>query len=180
VRIEHGKLSVELFCRIVVGGCRCLCGVKEPEMNGFIVAHDPSVPLADVFVPRHTFKAARVIGKPPDVMAVLRSSAPSEIIAPIIQRITVSMVALFSPLAFENLAMHEHGSMWVFVPDSVVALGESIPLCAPIPLHQPIKIFGINDGILFLREWNEAVRFVQRLIDGVSCNTLFWHGSYSQ
>jgi hypothetical protein len=61
------------------------------------------------------------------------------------------------------------------IPHGIKAFVVLAPPSVPIPLRNMLKVSGVNDGILALRQWNNSVGLVKRLDNFVSCYTIFSH-----
>lgn len=98
------------------------------------------------------------------ILAILGMSAFANILPPIIEGVVVSVVCLLFIVAAKNQTGHFPATLF----GSVKTFGSLIPMCLPLPLRQPSEVGGIDNGILTLRETNQAVRWIGWLGDLVS------------
>lgn len=164
---------MNFFRRYIVGLCRIVLRLEKAEMFFPTIRADVRLPLPGSFVEGHTFESALARATKSYVSLILRMGAWAKIRLSVIQRIVSDVVAFAS----EHFGVHTNdpsvGSPSLRVETSRVRT----PVGKPVELHQPIKVFGIDDGILPLRERNVSVRLFEWLGDFVSDHTTFWHES---
>lgn len=159
------------FCRNVVN-VRCfLFGQESAQVVTLAVHPNLSGPLVRRFVPCHTFVTTRVVQLLATVSCILLPRAFSQVMAAVIQRVSVSVVSFFSWLTTKYKTVHP----FFLIRPSVKTSTMPVPVSVPRPLREPIKIFGVNNRSLSFGQRDIAVGWVERLNNFVSHHTLFWH-----
>jgi hypothetical protein len=109
------------------------------------------------------YESARIIFSTLPIAAILLGIRGAEIVASVVERVSVSMVPLsvISRIEAENISMHSLRLLVAFLvrhePKSIKAFRMFIELRTPLPLHEPVVISGIDQSKLALREGYCAV-----------------------
>src|SRR5712664_1983101 len=159
------------FSSSIIGPCRNFRAIKVTEPDTFPIHSNASIP-ANVTAKRNALETAGIVLWRSHIPRVLMVGTFAKIIFPIIKCIAILVVTLLTgATAMQNLPMHEY---------RIRAYGiEGIPNFrdTPVPLREPLKIFGIDNRILSLCERNKSVGFVQRLDDCVAFHVVNSHWS---
>lgn len=178
------KFAVVFFGGFIVSMGSIFWTMKSTYIFRSVVHTDLREPDFPALIPKNTFVATGVGARHFDISAVLGPSAFSEILPSVIQGVVVLMIAfLLSFFAAKNHAMHVQSS-WIWIALATFAAANSIetssiwtPPREPIPLIQPLEIFGIDNRGLSLSQGNKSVRLVQRLSNGMPLLRLSGHWS---
>lgn len=168
---------------LIVGTCSFFFGFIPSEKHRLVANPNSCHPAV---LPANALKSRSANLMLPSVMNILHIIGFPQIIAAVVKRIVVFVISEFTRKAAKNKAVHSDDPFMVNVTMRVETLSVTVPACGPIPLLQPIKICGINDGILTARKWNQAIRWVGRLNDLMALHAVvkaarsFSHGSYSR
>jgi hypothetical protein len=171
--VQCCKFAKVLSRRDVVGESRILYLFVTAKANSFTVYLYRCSPFIRPRAPRDAAKTARVVAVPiRSVRSVLRRRRNSNIAATIIQRIAVSVVNSYSYRFVNdshNLALHGDmvctiAVLWI-APRSVNVefLGRRFPSGVPVPLHEPLVIGSVNDGVLPESQRDKSDRLILRL-----------------
>jgi hypothetical protein len=156
---------------IVSSSC-VLCGIKDSDRIPLSFERNLREVLSIFAVWSDTFVAGSIRKSP--VAAILRPRAFPKILAAIVQRVVVAMVAFFISRTAKNKSVHFYPA----IPYRIKTLSTFAPKSYPIPLINPFIVFRINERVLSLREGNNLVGLVQRLRNFMSADMSF-HGSTS-
>ena len=147
---------------------------KASKVGRFPIHSDTAFPLPHVFIPTHSSIAA-FAGRPRSRVAlVLRARGLAQILSSIVECVMVPVVSFFDRDAIKDFTCHPNACFAV-VSVRVKTSGVWIPVSAPIPLAEPIKISGIDDGVLSLSQRNQTIGLVLRLDDCMTFHAVFSH-----
>jgi hypothetical protein len=174
------------FHRSYVVSLRCFFGgIKQPEKFPLSFHLDSGTPL--IFEEPDSLVSG--IGFPLAIAHVLRESRLPQIFFSIIECVMVFVVG-FARTALKNSRVHSDLPTPIN-PTSVENFSACSPVGIPVPLHEEVVIFRINECILALRQGDKFVRWVKRLYDSMAFHAsfhwltsnelvmqpLFYHGS---
>ncbi len=124
-------------------------------------------------VPYHTGIPAFVVFVAPAILAILLASSYAKVVAPIVQCVAVTMIALYFWISqTENKTMHQ----WPIVRSpSIKRMSRYIPECVPIPTHQPFIVESINNGNVAICQRNKFDRLIERLDNRLALDSILGH-----
>jgi hypothetical protein len=168
------KFAVINFSCIIVSvgrkfGC-CEMANKSPDSS----SRNLGFPFSLRLVPRYAFESARIISILCAVPSVLQTRTLAKIRFSVVECIVILVITLFVWLAAENCPVHQD-SFSSFHSLGVETLRILAPERAPIKLRKPLKIFGVNNGILPLRKRDQTVGLIKRLGHCVTFHAGFEH-----
>jgi len=171
-----GKFTKQFESLSIVGFCCVFTRTEPANVDCRVIESDFRKPLVPMFVPRDTFESTAVRYCQFLIPVVLASCALTKIISAIVQCLMVPMVSFFFwILASQDEAVHiDENSR--FSPHGIKS-AHFIFESGPIPLIQPFIVSGIYQRILSFSQWNQAVRWVRWLGDGMSLKPTFRHES---
>ncbi len=172
-----GEFSVKLNCRSVIRLSRVFFGVKVPKVDVAIANADSGTPSSVSRV--NTLVSGCALFAKRLIRIVLSLRTPSKIKPAVVESEMVFMVGKFSGIAPRYKVVHVDHLDRVLgsdLPEGVKAVSLLVVLGSPIPLHEPIVIGSINDGVLTFGKGDKSDRLILRLNDFVSDNTGFLHG----
>lgn len=148
---------------------------KETEVFTMQINANPGLPLARVFFPMDSRKSRRIAALDSSVMHVLSSCAFAKIFSPVIKRVMVPVIALFSFFAAKNFTMHAQCCAYrLCLRTHRIKTARMLTPCgAPIPAGEPLKIFNIYNRNFSLRERDEPERLVERLNHRMAFHAFF-------
>lgn len=170
---------MKCFYKIIAGVRRRLFRGKVSKESAFALESDASGPPTESLVPIHPDMSARVIPPSSTIETVLHVRGFSEIAFLAIERISVFVVNLLPSFRFKNeiLQAHFRATGPADPPDGIKTAGDGTPFSGPIELGGPLKILGVDDSVLALRERDKSVSLVERLDHSVSFHAEFKHRS---
>ncbi len=152
-----------LSCLIISASCIFWCR-ESSKMQILPIFTNGSIPSLCFFAPIDPFESARIIGLLLLICAILQSCSLSKIGSSIVQTISIYMVYVHIRTGFENYTMH---SYFLIGSHYVKSFRRIIPLCIPIPARKPFKILCIDNSVLVSRKWNQAIRWIKWLGNGM-------------
>lgn len=176
-KIWISKLSIVLFRHDIVSESGLLNGRKATKISTVSIDIDSHHPFIAPVIPRNSFESSLVIATDSGVTHIFMPIAFPQIFSTIIECVVVAMISFFFFGALENFAVHLYNCILLFFPPCIKSFALAAPICIPIPLREPLKIFGINNRILPLCERNESERLIERLDDCVAFHAAFRHWS---
>ncbi|HYR42159.1 MAG TPA: hypothetical protein VER98_03980 [Terriglobia bacterium] len=146
-------------------------GFKISKMDLFAFNGNLGLPV-DLLEVIYAFIASCIITLLSTIAAILRMTARSEIVTSIIKTVAVVVVSINGLMINQN-AMHVNELAIGATPNRIET--SFVFQCAPVPLHQPIVIGSIYDGVVAFGQRDKFDRLVLRLDDFVSRHTIFLH-----
>jgi hypothetical protein len=176
-KVQACELAVVLLGCFVVGACRIFWRSVTPDVFMPFVQMNLCNPMSLRSIPIDPFESRCVARRFKSVALILRRSAFAKIVTTVVKPIMVFMVHSFIRLATKDESVHPD----VFrdsPPQCVKCFCVTVPIRAPRPLVEPLKISGIHQSILSLRQRDKTVGWVGRLSNGVSWfHAESWHRS---
>lgn len=167
-----GKFTIELLCCFIVGVCCFFWRTKFTKEVFFSVYSNTGLPFSCRFIPTDSSVSACIRSTHFCVISILCMCGFTEIPSSIIECVAIFVVSFFLWCAVQNNSVHTNYFPFVS-SDGIKAFGVVIPLSTPVPLVEPFEIFGVNDGVLPLRQWDKAIGLVERLNNCVSFHAAF-------
>lgn len=174
--IQMSKSAKLFFSDFIVGAGRFFGRMKITVKMSFATILNANFPYSTFLTEPYSLKSGTAVFPWFTIKAILGMGTLTKILATIVERISVFMVAFFPWFTFKNLTMHGDRSMSSNGPSNVKTFGAIRPYRIPIPLREPLKVSSINNGILALRKSNKTIGWVRRLSNKVSLHPAFWHG----
>jgi len=150
-KVEPSELAESLNGLLVVGSRGCFWGAKSSNANSLYV-RNPHI-ASPVFV--DSLVASLVIRHWSTIVGVLLVRCWTKIFSPAIQRYAIDMICPFSA----NHLVHHYRGLLAFIESpskGVKRFRGSEPSGAPLPLHQPFVIRGIDNHPQSSCKWNQA------------------------
>jgi len=154
---------------------RCVVVCKSSSFSGWMISKiNTLLPYANVGSPpkvswasHNPFKARSIVFESSSVSAVLRSRTFANIIAPIVQTVSIFMISFLSLFKFQNNSVHGDSGLasigqWN-IPVGIESPSFAVEFGVPRPLIEPLIVSGIHNRDLSLREGNMANRLIKRL-----------------
>jgi hypothetical protein len=149
----------------------CSCSIKstifrkQSDMNLFPFDVNIATPFMRGTMPKNSLVSRFVIFGYFLISAILHVIARSEILASIIQ--TVSVFVIYIALALQNKAVHKNNTIFtgrkMFYVSNINILGLFGWNSKPVVLTNQREIFCVNDGIVAARKRNQFNRLINRL-----------------
>lgn len=177
-KVQLSELAVIELGRFIICVSRLFFLREVSKVYVFFVDFELGNPFRPQLVPTNTLKATGVVRLLPSVLSILCMGTLSKVLFSIIQSVVIPMVYFATRWLSHDESSHLDITVTFFgtsLSDCIKALASGTPMCTPIPLREPSKIFKVNDCCLSARQWDVAVRFAKRLNNFVSDNTWFWH-----
>jgi hypothetical protein len=172
---------------LIVGLCRIFFGVEIAEEFKFTFDSYITTPLFPDFVPMNSFEPTTTVPCQLLISAILCMATFAEVLTAVIKCIVIFVITFFFGVTSENNSGHvvyHHSLANSDAPRGRKAFSLLAPNSAPIPFRQPTKVLGVHDSVLALREGDESVGLVKRLVNFMSSDlvrsTLGAHRSSSQ
>jgi hypothetical protein len=169
-------LPTNLYCFLKV--------LEDSEVCPVSIDADSYSPRLNVFSPVDSRMSASVIRTNAVVLSVLSRRAHAKVFVPIIERISVNMIAATSLWSPKDHGMHRHrlvlfpiGSK--YISSCIKRLGAWVPRGVPVELQKFFVSVCRYFGYLSLREWDNAVGLVKRLNNRLAAHATFGHDSTS-
>ena len=183
-KVQNGEVAKVFLCCFIVGVRGLLFRGEKSEKTRTATQSNKGKPFAPIFSPANTLKSTLVRTRLSLMSAILRVGASAEVVSTVIQAIMIFMIRLFRMRCVEDDLMHKDELSTPCSASGVESVGCWIGESVPVPLRQPHKVSGIDNGILPLRQWNKFVGWVGRLNDLMALHPIVktfrsWHGSYS-
>lgn len=175
------EFTMILFCCFVISmGC-FFGGEKESQVFVNLATVYSCCPTTARTTPRNSFESTRVIALWSSIPLALSPSASAKILFSHVQCVVINVISFFVWITVKHCSVHENTFYRTvrFVSSSVKAFSALVPAGVPIPLRKPLKVFSVNNGVLSLRKWNQAVRLVERLGYCMSLHAVLEHWSTS-
>ena len=167
------------FCGIIIGKSGPLGGLVSSKIFLFPTHFNSCLPSFPNLVNSFIFRCGRIIFL--SIAIVFSKRTFSKVLPAVVQSIAIFVIGQFLRLTPKNYSMHidfRGESYGVETPTTWNPQG------TPIPLIQPLKIGGIYDGVLALRQCDKTIGLVKRLSDCVAFHAVginsSWHRSSSQ
>lgn len=171
------KFPEPLFRNFIVGTRRIFGSWKHAEIFILPICTNLCPPFPALGMPRHPLESTAILSIGFFVLAILGVRALPKIFFTVVERIVIFVVSLLPRCTSQNQRMHRDRMPFDFSA-GVKTSGVRCPMCNPIPLRKPLKIFGIHNGILALRKWNIFERLVERLDNCMSFHAVFHWPSF--
>lgn len=166
------KFAMKLRRNLIANYERFSWSVEKSCKFSFSVDHYRSPVFIELAEQVDSLESGLVVTANSRIAGILGSASNSKISSSIVERLTTFYVFALPWIAgFEvkDYSMHE----WPMRSLRVEAFSARLPECVPTPLHQPLVIGGINDGVLALCERNDFDRLVERLDNIVTLHGAF-------
>jgi hypothetical protein len=170
--LDWAKHLWKSWMRFIVCKYRFLFGGKSSETESYAINIKANSPLTSKIVPMNSAMAGLRMNLK-RISSILRLGSFPEIIAAIVQRISIFVVNQFFRSAAKNQSVHFHA-----ISHSVETFRMLAPPSTPIPLIEPIKVRGVHDGVLIASKWNEAIGCIERLGHRMSLHAWFHRASF--
>jgi len=163
--IKAGEISEILFRGFVVRACSVLFRFVNAQISLFVRYVDGCTPFLQSFVPTYASIATSISFRQRLVMYILRMRTKTKIVSSAIQSVAVRVVNFTAVITSDYYTMHVNPRTFGISTGVDFSI---IERNMPQPLRQPLKVCGIDDGSISLRERNKSVGLVQWLNDFVT------------
>lgn len=167
--VNNGSLSICLYSIAFV--------LVATQVGLLSLNPDLRLPTLSLLFPRNALVSIFAIRFHSLIETALSSRGATKVSSTIIQRVVVDVVSYLSRFKTQNEAMHSYRFSIGTTTPSIETICVLIPVCAPVPLVKPIKIYSVYDGVLVVSERYKTIRCAARLDNLVSTNTAFRHMS---
>lgn len=171
--ISQRELAMVLACGLIICLCRLSWRGEAAYFNRTPVDCNSSTVFAKTLP--HALEPDRVIFTKPSVFGVIRMRTYPKIRPTVVQSIVVSVVGYLTYETSRDEIAHADSGATRELPIGIETLGAFAPPRKPVPLREPFKVFTVDDGILPLRKWNQAIGWIERLCSGVPRKRLAGH-----
>lgn len=124
-------------------------------------------------------ESAGIVDPNPAISAIFGVGTHSKVDSSIIERVVVYVISpLLAATSRYNVAHINDLHLPVGIMDAPLGVktpSSNVPLGVPVPLREALKVLSINNSVLALRKWNQAVGWIERLTNGVPCKRLSGH-----
>ena len=169
--IKAGKLAVIVLGRFVVGVRSLRASFESTQESLPSMGMDRSLPFS--VAKDNTLESRFIVFPNATILEILSLGALSQIFSSIIKRVLVYVVSHFFFFEAQDRGVHSNPSVSSYVSTGVILVSRLTN--GPTPLHQPVVIRSIDNGIFPFSEWNQAVRWVERLSNGMPWKWLSGH-----
>lgn len=162
--IEDSKLSMQSFCRLVVSSGGFFWSIEVAHCDLPAIRINGGSP--SFLVSAYALVSRLIVNLRASISSVLDGGAFPKVLSPIVKSVSVFVISNLSIFKTKYESMHpDH--LGFASPCRIVLSFLGMPFCAPIRLHEPIEVTGINNGGLPLREGNVSVVFCKWLSNRV-------------
>lgn len=159
---------INLRC-FIVSASRFLFVGEKPKVSLAAIETDVTLPFLESLAPTNSFVSRCVVTRLSLVSRILWLRALTEIMSLVIERISVFVISLFYCRTTKNLSVHSY----TWPSHCVETLSMFGPSRIPVPLCEPHKISGVHDCVFILRQRNQTVGCIERLL-----NLVPFHGAF--
>jgi hypothetical protein len=161
-KIETRKFAKDFECLFVVCS-RCLNYVRK--FTDVLIAYSDGITVVP-HSSEDSLESRRIVTAKSRIRLVLTIRAWAKIGSAIIKTVTVSVVNLFT-ISADNLAVHSNLTIPI-APKCVKTKPNCLAMSDPVPFREPLIVGSVYDGILSLRERDQAVGWIERLSNGMA------------
>lgn len=162
-----GKLSYHSYGERHIGFAGFFWTIKRSKLKAFAINASARNPLFLPTMPRYSLISGSIIPILRTIEGILESCAFTEILFPIIKSVHVYVIYVWHG-GIDYFSMHANKLAITAASFGVINITLFVKNSAPVPLHQPVIIFGVNDGVLALGERDKFDRLVERLNNNMS------------
>lgn len=173
--VEARELSKVFDCRPIVSSSPGYCASEQTKIFNSPSPAYRSSPSSLTGIPVNTFESGGVVDINFPISSILGVTALSKVSFSIIKPVLVPVVYVWKILSC-YLSMHK--DMFELPVNRlssgrVESIRSFIPTSNPVELVEFLVAFCVDKSILPLRQWNDAIRWVERLLNIVTLHGAF-------